>query len=128
MRRVELADSRLVGFALGEGTLEDVRIAGGTAMLGSFAHARLRRVEFERVNLREASFLEAELTSVRFEHCDLTGADFRGARLRECTIRGSSLETIVGVESLRGLAMPSGDLVASAHALAAALGIAVEPD
>ncbi len=63
-----------------------------------------------------------------FEGCDLTGADFRGARLKECTIRGTSLDAVVGVESLRGLTMPWTDLVGSVAALAAALGIAVEAD
>lgn len=126
IRRVELSDSRLVGFSLGEGRVEDLRVAGGTMMLCSFAHSALRRVTFERVNLREASFLETQLASVSFDGCDLTGADFRGARLKQCTIRGSSLDGVLGVEALRGLTMPWTDLVGSVAALAAALGIGVE--
>ncbi len=126
IRRVELTDSRFVGFSLSEGKVEDLRVAGGTMMLCSFAHSTFRRVAFENVNLREASFLETQLTSVSFSGCDLTGADFRGARLKECAIRGSSLDGIVGVESLRGLTMPWGDLVGSVGALAAALGIVAE--
>ncbi|HEX3615671.1 MAG TPA: hypothetical protein VHU61_03970 [Solirubrobacteraceae bacterium] len=42
-------------------------------------------------------------------------------------MRGSSLEGVVGVESLRGLTMPWSDLVASTAALAAAAGITIEP-
>jgi uncharacterized protein YjbI with pentapeptide repeats len=126
IRRVELSDSRLVGFSLGEGKVEDLRVLGGTMMLASLSHSALRRVTFERVNLREASFLETQLASVSFDGCDLTGADFRGARLKQCTIRGSSLDGVLGVESLRGLTMPWTDLVGSVGALAAALGIAVE--
>jgi uncharacterized protein YjbI with pentapeptide repeats len=126
IRRVELTDSRLVGFALDEGAAEDLRVVGGTMMLCSLAHSKLRRVAFENVNLCEASFLEAQLSSVSFEGCELTGADFRGARLKGCTIRGSSLEGVIGVGSLRGLTMPWPDLVGSAQALAEALGIAVE--
>ena len=67
IRRAELTDSRLVGFGISEGTVEDVRVLGGTMMLSSFAHCTLCRVAFENVNLREASFLEARLTSVRFD-------------------------------------------------------------
>jgi uncharacterized protein YjbI with pentapeptide repeats len=126
MRRVELADSRLVGFSLSEGKVGDLRVVGGTMMLCSFAHSTLRHVEFENVNLCAASFLETRLESVSFSGCDLTGADFRGTRLKECAIRGSSLDGIVGVESLRGLTMPWSDLVGSVGALAAALGIGVE--
>jgi uncharacterized protein YjbI with pentapeptide repeats len=128
IRRVVLADSRLVGFSLSEGKVDDLRVVGGTMMLCSFAHSTLRRVAFEDVNLREASFLETQLTSVSFTGCDLTGVDFRGARLKECAIRGSSLDRVVGVESLRGLTMPWGDLVGSVGALAAALGIRVEEE
>jgi hypothetical protein len=56
------------------------------------------------------------------------GADFRGARLRMCAMRGSSLDGVMGVESLRGLRMPWTDVLDSAAALAAAVGIVVETD
>ncbi len=128
IRRTELRDSRLVGFSLSEGKLADVQVQGTTLAYASFAHAQLRRVVFERVILREASFLEATLTAVEFLSCELEGADFRGARLTDCVMRGSSLEGVVGVESLRGLTMPWEDLVGSTGALASAFGIAVEPD
>ncbi len=128
IRRVELTDSRLVGFSLNEGAVDDLRAVGGTMMLSSFAHSVLRSVAFEKVNLREASFIDARLESVSFDGCDLTGADFRGARLKKCTIRGASLDAVVGVESMRGLAMPWSDLVGSVAALASALGIAVEDE
>jgi hypothetical protein len=41
-------------------------------------------------------------------------------------MRGSSLEDVIGVESLRGLTMPWSDVVSSAGALAAAAGIEIE--
>ena len=83
---------------------------------------------FERVNLADASFMAARLEGVEFIDCRLTGADFRGAKLKGCAIRGTALDDVLGVESLRGLRMPWGDLLASAGALAAALGIAVEAE
>jgi uncharacterized protein YjbI with pentapeptide repeats len=126
IRRAELTNARLVGFAIGEGTIEDLRVTGGTMMLASLTQATLRRVAFTNVNLREASFAQARLVSVGFEDCDLRGADFRGASLVDCTIRGASLDGVAGVASLRGLTMPWTDLVGSVGALAAALGISVE--
>lgn len=128
IRRAELTNARLVGFALGEGAIEDLRVTGGTMMLASLAQTTLRRVVFSDVNLREASFANARLVAVSFEDCDLRGADFRGVSLVDCSMRGTSLDGIAGVESLRGLTMPWPDLVASAGALAAALGISVEAD
>jgi uncharacterized protein YjbI with pentapeptide repeats len=83
---------------------------------------------FERVNLAEASFQEARLQDVHFVDCRLTGADFRGASLRHCAISGTSLDGVLGIEALRGVRMPWDDIVASAGALAAALGIEVEDD
>jgi uncharacterized protein YjbI with pentapeptide repeats len=127
LRRVELTNSRLVGVAFAEADLEDVRVTGGTLMLASFAQSTLRRVAFEDVNLRETSFAGARMLSVAFDGCDLRGADFRGVSLVDCTIRGTSLDGVAGVASLGGLTMPWTDLVGSVEALAAALGIEVEP-
>ncbi len=128
IRRAEIVNSRLVGFGISEGEIEDLRVTGGTMMLASFTQSALHRVVFQNVNLREASFLDARLSQVTFEGCDLTGADFRGARLTACTIRGSTLDGVAGVQSLRGLTMPWTDLVGSVGALAAALGIAVDDE
>jgi len=61
-----------------------------------------------------------------FTDCKLAGTDFRGVKLKGCAIRGTSLDGIVGVDSLRGVAMPWMDVLDSAAALAAALGIIVE--
>ncbi len=128
LRRVEIRGSRLVGFTLTEGRMQDVRALDTTLAYASFARSRLHRVVFERVILREASFLDATLQAVAFIGCELAGADFRGASLADCTMIGSTLEGVVGVESLRGLTMGWPDVVGSAGALAAALGIAIKPD
>lgn len=126
LHRVQLRGCRLVGLGLVEAELEHVRVDGGTLQLASFGHSRLHRVMFEGADLREASFVGADLTQVAFEGCQLVGADFRDARLSGCAIRGSSLEGVVGISSLRGVVMPAGDVVASAAALAGALGIEVD--
>jgi uncharacterized protein YjbI with pentapeptide repeats len=128
VRRAELRQSRLVGFTLTDGDVEDVRAVGGSMMLASFEQSRLQRVVFDEVDLREVSFAGAHLAGVAFLDCDLAGADFRGARLRNCLMRGATLDGVAGIESLRGLAMPWPDLVASTGALAAALGITVAED
>jgi uncharacterized protein YjbI with pentapeptide repeats len=124
IRRTEVRRSRMVGFNVSEGTLEDLRVVDTSLALASFAFARLRNVVFERVNLAEASFMQARLQAVEFIDCTLAGTDFRGAQLHGCVIRGSSLDGVLGVDSLAGLMMPWADVVASA----AALEIAVEAD
>ena len=128
LNRVEMHRSQLVGFALSGGDVRDLRVVDSSLQLVSFASATLRNVVFERVNLAESSFMHARLESVAFVDCRLDGADFRHARLTACAIRGASLDGVLGVESLRGVRMPWPDVLASAGALAAALGISVEPD
>jgi uncharacterized protein YjbI with pentapeptide repeats len=120
--------SRLVGFRLTGGTIEDLRVVDSSLALVSLAFSKLRRVVFERVDLAEASFLEAQLEGVTFIDCKLAGTDFRAVKLKGCAIRGTSLDGVVGVDSLRGIAMPWVDVLDSAAALAAALGINVEPN
>lgn len=128
IRRAELHRSQLVGFGLSKGDVRDLRVVDCSLELASFAAAHLSDVIFEHVNLADASFMAARLEGVEFIDCRLAGADFRGAKLKGCAIRGSALDGVLGVESLRGLRMPWGDLLASAGALAAALGIAVEAE
>jgi uncharacterized protein YjbI with pentapeptide repeats len=128
MRRCEVHDSKLLGVRASEGTVQDLRVTDCAMLLASFADTELRHVVFERVNLAEASFMRARLEAVEFIDCGLTGADFRGARLKRCVIRGASLDGVIGVDSLAGVTMPWSDVVASAAALAASLGIAVEAD
>ncbi len=126
LRRVVVQGSRLVGFGLSGGEAADVSIVDSSLELASFAATTLRSVRFERVNLREVSFLNARLELVEFVDCRLSGADFRGAKLRSCAIRGAALDSVLGVDSLRGLQMPWEDVLASAGALATALGIVIE--
>jgi uncharacterized protein YjbI with pentapeptide repeats len=128
LTRVEVHRSQLVGFGLSRGDVRDLRVVDSSLQLASFASATLRNVVFERANLAEASFMHARLESVAFVDCRLAGADFRHVKLAGCVLRGASLEGVLGVESLRGLRMPWPDVLGSAGALAAALGIDVESD
>lgn len=128
LTRVEIRRSQLVGFGFTRGEIRDVRVIDSSLQLASLASATLHNVVFQRVNLAEASFMHARLEAVAFVDCRLEGADFRHARLSGCAIRGASLDGVLGVESLRGLRMPWPDVLSSAGALAAALGITVEQE
>jgi uncharacterized protein YjbI with pentapeptide repeats len=126
LRRVRITRSRLVGFDLGGGRAHDLTVHGSSLSLASLADCGLQSVRFEGCDLREATFTRARLRDVEFIDCRLEGADFRQVRLDRCAIRGASLDGVIGVDSLRGLTMPSSDVIGSAAALAAGLGISVE--
>jgi uncharacterized protein YjbI with pentapeptide repeats len=128
LSRVEAHHCQFVGFGLDRGDVRDLRVVDSSMQLASFASAALRTVVFERVNLAEASFMHARLEAVAFVDCRLDGADFRHAKLTGCAIRGTSLDGVLGVPSLAGVRMPWPDVLASAGALAAALGISIESD
>ena len=126
--RVEVVSSRLLGFHAAEADIRELRITDSSLALATFAFAQLRHVSFERVDLSEATFMNARLDGVEFVDCRLSGADFRNVRLAACAIRGTSLDGVLGVDSLRGLRMPWADVIDSVAALSAALGIEVESD
>lgn len=128
MNRVDIRRSQLVGFGFDRGEVRDLRVVDSSLQLASFTSATLHNVVFERVNLAEASFMDARLEAVAFVDCRLEGTDFRDARLSGCAIRGASLDGVLGVESLRGLRMPWADVLSSAGALAAALGITIQQE
>jgi uncharacterized protein YjbI with pentapeptide repeats len=126
LARVAAERCRLVGINLADAAIRDLRAEDSSLLLASFARATLERVVFEDANLSEASFMDARLEQVSFVGCELRGADFRGARLSGCSIRGAALDGVLGVDSLAGVTMPWEDVIASAGALAQALGIVIE--
>ncbi|MFZ0040545.1 MAG: pentapeptide repeat-containing protein [Solirubrobacteraceae bacterium] len=128
LRRVEIRGSRLLGLGMSGGDAQDLSVVDSSLALASFAFARLRHVVLERVDLTEASFMKAQLDGVEFIDCKLSGTDFREAETKDCVIRGTSLDGVIGVDSLRDVVMPWPDVLASAAALANALGIQVESD
>ena len=125
--RVEIHHSQLVGFGATRSRIRDLRVVDSSLQLASFVGARLQRVVFAGVQLSEASFEHTRLDAVQFIDCRLDGADFTGATLTDCAIRGSSLDGIAGIASLRGVRMPWPDVLGSAAALARAFGIEIEP-
>jgi uncharacterized protein YjbI with pentapeptide repeats len=125
LERVELHGCRMTGLQLSESTLRDLTVADCRVDLAALRFCTLERVVFRGCQMAELDLVEAQLSSVVFEHCDLTGADLSHARFGRCELRGCTLEGVVGIERLRGVAMPWPDVVGLAGAFAAALGIRV---
>jgi uncharacterized protein YjbI with pentapeptide repeats len=124
VRRVQILNTRLVGFSLGEeGKLEDVLFSGCNLELASFRFARFKNVRFERCRLREADFQGVDLSSTAFEACDLHSAELSGARLAGVDLRGNQIDGMrAGPAELRGAIIEP----VQAVAVAEGLGITVE--
>jgi uncharacterized protein YjbI with pentapeptide repeats len=128
MRRVGVDGSRLTGFAWTGGDIRDASFRDCRADMASFESSRFAHVSFTDCDLRETDFRSARMEAVLFERCDLTGADFNGARLERSEMRGCVLDGLRGVDRLRGVAMPIGDILAAAPLFATALGVRVLDD
>ena len=125
MRRVTFAGTRLTGAQWTRGSIADAVFRDCRIDLATFAGTSFERVAFEDCLLMQTDFREALLRHVRFDRCDLTQADLAGLRLDRCELRGCTLDGVSGLERLRGAAMPWADIVGSADAFAAALGIRI---
>lgn len=123
LRRVRISGARLTGTNFGQASLNDVAFEETRLDYVTFSRARLSDVLFSGCDLREADFTGTRLDRVRFERCDLSLAEFQSAEFARCEMRGCTLDGAKAVTSLRGVAMPVGDIIASATAFAAALGI-----
>lgn len=128
IRRIELHLCRLTGVELAEATWNDVVLSDCRVDFGGFRHAKLARVVFRDCRLEETDFAAATLTDVVFERCELRRASFAGCRIERVDMSGCTLLELAGVESLRGVRMPWGDILENAPLFAHGLGIEVIPD
>ncbi|WP_242606961.1 pentapeptide repeat-containing protein [Protofrankia symbiont of Coriaria ruscifolia] len=105
------------------GRLRDVTVDDCRLDLANFRGTKMTRTIFSGCNLKQADFQNADISGVIFEDCDLTGVTFSGANMEGTRIIDSALVGIRGVDSMRGAAVASRDLVALAYSLARALDI-----
>ena len=75
--------------------------------------------------MTECDFGQASLKDVLFERCQLREATFSSASLQRVELRGCDLAGLRGVEALRGVRMPSNDVLENAPLFALAVGIAI---
>jgi uncharacterized protein YjbI with pentapeptide repeats len=128
LTRVRFTGTRLTGAQWTRGRITDAVFRDCRIDLATFAGTTFERVAFDGCMLGQADFGGALLRSVVFDHCDLTEADLGDVRIDGCELRGCTLDGLVGVERLRGAAMPWPDVVGNAALLASALGIRVLDD
>ncbi len=127
-RTVEIVGGRLPALDLAGATWDGVAVSG--ARLGY-------------VNLRDAALTDVVFADCRIETLDLGAATAARVSLRDCVVdelvvtratlrdvdlRGARVELVEGAEHLAGATISVDQLLDLAPALAAALGIAVDPD
>jgi uncharacterized protein YjbI with pentapeptide repeats len=125
LRRTRVHAGRLTGLTWTDGEAADVTLEDCRADLAALAGSRLERVRFSSCSLAQADLQGARLKTVLFEDCDLTAADVSGCRFDGVELRGCRIEGLRGVEALRGVAMPWGDVLQHAAVFAGACGVRV---
>ncbi|TWD79063.1 uncharacterized protein YjbI with pentapeptide repeats [Kribbella amoyensis] len=124
--RVQVASSRLTGFAGPGITLQHVTVRDSVLDFSSFRFAKFVRTEFTDCRLQSADFVSADLSGTVFRRCDLTSAEFsqvtaKGAVFVDCTWEGAR-----GIASLGGATIANSspiDTLAVTLAMASALDI-----
>lgn len=79
---------------------------------------------FVECSFREALFV-GDLTNVIFLDCDLTGAEFQASRAVSCDLRGSRLDDVRGLLTLRGAKISHDQALSVASLIATESGLTV---
>ncbi len=125
--RAAFVGCRLSGAALSGTRLTDVTVEDCAATLLNLRAAQAERLYLRRTRLAEADLGGATLTDSAILDCDLTGVVVRGVTAPGLALHGSSLDGLVGADSLRAARIGEDQLVPMGAALVAALGVTFGP-
>ncbi len=128
LTRVEFRSCRLLGAVAIGAVLRDVRFVDCRLDDANLRMATGERVAFGSSSMRAVDLYGAELIDARFVDCDLTEAQFSDVRLTGGRFQGSSLATIRGAASLRGVTIDTAQIVPLALRLFGTFDIAVADD
>lgn len=122
-RRVEVRGARLTGVRLTDARLDDIVLADCRIDLAALSGARLRRVVLRDCRVAGSDLQGLAGEDLVLEGCDLREVDLSDARFTRTELRGCRLDAARGLERLRGVGMPFGDVLENAGAFAGHLGI-----
>ncbi|MCF2532506.1 pentapeptide repeat-containing protein [Yinghuangia soli] len=126
MARAELDGCRAVGMDL-EGKFDDLYAVDTRFDLMSLQRKRGRAwTVFERCSFKDA-VLGGSFDQVIFRDCDLSGAEFEATSARGADVRGSRLDGVRGLMTLRGATLDADQAREVAEQLAAEAGFVVAP-
>ena len=101
--RVQMRDCRVSGAVLDGARLRDVTFTGCKLDTASLRSVKAERVTFTDCVLREADLTDSTWVEASFLDCDLTGAIVERARMTGARFHGSSVDRVIGADSLRGI-------------------------
>lgn len=125
-RTVHIDGCRCSGLQLQNSSIKNVRITNSKLDLVNFRLATLESVIFEDCVLDDTDFYGANLKNVAFINCTIAKISFAGAKLRSVDLSQSSIESIQGLESIKGATISHDQLIQLAPYFAAEIGIKIK--
>jgi uncharacterized protein YjbI with pentapeptide repeats len=126
--RVELRGCRMSGVALDGARLRDVKIIGCKLDTASLRSVQAERVVFDDCVLRDADLSKSRWKDTSFLGCDLDGAVVVEADLRGTRVHRSTIERVIGADSLRGIVISPDQALNLGLRVLDALGITSEDE
>lgn len=128
LERVEFKHCRLSGVQAQGCRFVDVAMLDCKIDEGNFRMTVWERGELRDSNLADSDFYGARLPASRIHGCDFSNVEFSRCDLAGSHLQRSRLEGIRGGDSFRGVTIGSDQVLPTALALFAAVGILVEDD
>lgn len=106
IHRFEVLDSKLAGFIVMEGYLQNVLFRDCSCRMAQFRFSKFKNVKFDNCDFSDADFQGSDLSGVVFANCNLSRAEFSGTKLISTDFRGSIIDDLrVGISELKGSIM-----------------------
>ena len=126
--RVDLRDCRMSGAVLDGARLRDVTFTGCKLDTASLRSIKAERVTFTDCVLREADLTDGTWSESAFLDCDLTGTIVERARMDGARFTGSSVERVVGADSLRRIVIAPDQALNLGLRVLDAMGVTTEEE
>lgn len=106
--RVEIKNSKLLGFAASESFLKDATFSKCNISLAQLFSSKVVRVSFIDCDLSNSDFRDCELSACSFINCKLINTDFSKAEITKLVLTGSELDkTKITFDQLSGAVIDS---------------------
>lgn len=123
---IECNNIRCSGTQITNSTLKNTSFKNVKLELVNFRFSRFDCVLFEDCVLDDVDFYNATLKNVEFINCAINNITFSGAKMKNVDISRSTIDTIKGIGSLKGVTISYDQLLQLAPYFAAEAGIKVK--
>jgi uncharacterized protein YjbI with pentapeptide repeats len=104
VNRVELINSRLLGFKITKSRLDNVIFKECHGRLSQFNFSKFDNVIFDNCILDDSTFIESSLANIKFINCQMNNIILDGTKFKNADFRGSNIEGLqTNINQLSGM-------------------------